>query len=221
MEPDDTVVIQFRVSNFGWQPVVMTWEVWQEIFDFYQEPLVVEMNDDSGQTIDIDLLDSVQGAIVCKDTSGIYEWVDAIDSEEFFARVCLDPFSKSWELSIDLSSFVRETLLRRKGEISSCHAVALGTTTMLARLADRDIKLEYRCVGEECTRFLWVDEEEHDLGNNSRAELNRILDQIQPKVLPAEEINFRSTLLDEEKKVDLDIFDSINLESEHHDEANP
>lgn len=217
MEPDETVVIYFRVSTFGWQPVVMTWEVWKEIFDFYQEALVVEMNDDSGQTIDVDLLDSVQGAIVCKDTSGIYEWVDAIDSEEFFSRICLDPFTKSWELNIELSTFVRETLLRRKAEITSCNAVALGTTVLLARLADRDIKLEYRYSEEVCTRFLWIEDEEHDLGSNSRAELNSILDQIQPKVLPPEEINFRSTLLDEEKQVDLTIFDSINLESEHHD----
>jgi hypothetical protein len=95
----------------------------------------------------------------------------------------------------------------------------LGTTVLLARLVDRDIKLEYRCIDDECTRFLWIDEDEYDLGNNSRAELNRILDQIQPKVLPAESLNFRSTLHDEEKKVDLDIFDSINLEGEHHDEA--
>lgn len=219
MEPDESVAIFFRVSNFGWQPVVMTWEVWKEIYNFYEEPLVVEMNDDGGQTIDVDLFDAVQSAVVCKDTSGIYEWMDAVDSDEFFSRVCLDPSVKSWELSIELSSFVRETLLRRTAEIKSCHAVALGTTVLLARLVDRDIKLEYRCIDDECTRFLWIDEDEYDLGNNSRAELNRILDQIQPKVLPAESLNFRSTLHDEEKKVDLDIFDSINLEGEHHDEA--
>uniref|UniRef100_A0A6C0CHP1 Uncharacterized protein n=1 Tax=viral metagenome TaxID=1070528 RepID=A0A6C0CHP1_9ZZZZ len=215
MEADDLVMICFRVSAFGWEPVQMRWEVWKEIFDRYDEPVMTELNDDSGQSVEVDLLDSVQNAIVCHDVSSCQEWINSIDSTDFFQRVCLDPEQDAWKLNVELSIFVREDLLRRKADIISCNAVALGTTVLLATLVGRDVKVEFRNVGEDSTRFLWIDEEEHDLGKSYRTKLNRILDEIQPKILTESEVGFHPTLGDEEDKVDLGVFDSLTLEDEN------
>lgn len=192
----------------------MRWDVWQEIFDRYEEPQVIELDDENGQSVDIDLLDTVKSAIVCRNVEGVHDWIGETEYEHLFSQICLDPEPRAWNLNIELTTFIRESLLRRAAEITFCEVTGLGTTSLAAKLKGHYIKIEYRCVDEEETRCMWIDEEEHDLGNNSRAELNRLLDEIQPKVLPAEELNFRPTLQDEEAQVDTSIFDALILEDD-------
>lgn len=211
MDDDDEVLIQFQVSQFGWQPVLTTWGVWQEIYDFYQDPEVLEtcepaeICDNEGQTIDVNLVDAVSNAIVVKETLGVSKWIEMADSYDFWVRICLDPVEDAWVIHNELSIGVSGKIDMRGGEVDYCRVESLATSVLKADLKGHSIYITYSISLGEIFRTVDIDGVIHRLKSEEPGEeIDRLLDALNPVVKSKEEINLRPVYADEEAKVELD-----------------
>lgn len=186
----------------------MEWSVWQEIYAFYEEPQMCELNDNNGQTIEVDLCESVKNAIVVKDTMGADNWIEMTDSYEFFLQVCLDPVDDAWTLHYELSSNVYQNLARRNANIHFCKVVGIGATMLSCELKGHSVILNYSASLGEIYRDVRIDGELHKLGNkNPEKKLEKLLNVLEPVLKPIEEVNMRPVHADEEEDVDIGSFD--------------
>lgn len=209
MDDDDDVLILFRISEFGWQPYVMKWKTWQEIYDHYEGEEKCELCDNTGQTIEVDLCESVKNAIVVKETAKTDTWIEMADSYEFFTQVCLNGIPEAWVVHIELSCSVAQNLARREAEIEYCKVIGLGTSILVAKLKDHNIMFTYSSL-DEVRRVLTIDGVENVLdGDDPVSHMNELLDVLQPMTKSIKQVNLRPVFADQEKEVDIDGFDNF------------
>jgi hypothetical protein len=208
MEEDQQVLVLFQISNFGWQPCLMTWSVWQEIYEFYEGPESCEICDNNGQTIDVDLCESVKNAIVVKDTTGVDNWIEMTDSEDFFAHICLDPIEDAWTIHTELSCGIARNLAKRDADIDQCKIAGMGTSILSARLKGHNLLFTFSAYLGESYREVRIDGVLNILdGNEPTEKLNKLLDLLQPMIKTDKQINLRPVFADEETNVDVGSFD--------------
>ena len=216
MSSNETVLITFPVSSFGWIPVITTESVWQEIYEAYHDQQMIDLDDDNGESIEIDLCECVQNAVVTPNPSDdMIIWASSLDTQFFFDRICLQPDLNGWGLSLELSRRVAPLFEEKGGHCEAPKAISLGTVQMTCHLPVEDetptneltLTLQYVDKHKHCV--LEHGEDEITFGDDYIEQVKLYLSGIKIfNPVPAQ-VNVRETLLDKTKDLDLSAFDSI------------
>lgn len=212
---DQNVLVSFPVSTFGWMPVVMPSDVWEEIYEAYTDQVIAELDDDNGSAIEVDLCDSVKNAVVTPNPSDdLILWSYGLDTQHFFNYVCLQRHLESWGLHIELNRVVGPLFAERGGECSPPKAIALNTVQVIGTLGSKTeviVTLKLIDTVTECT-LTFEDGQDIVLGVDYLKALVLALDGVKPEEVVVGEINVRETLSDKTKDLDLSAFDNIIVE---------
>lgn len=87
----DNVVIGFE-TNFGTKIVICSSDDWTEIYDAYENDVMVEIEGRDGSTLEVNLFDCVKNAVVAQATEDLILFAEnfADDSQSFFDQVCYE-----------------------------------------------------------------------------------------------------------------------------------
>ena len=149
----EQVLVTFPISKFGYMPIVMTQSVWQEIFDAYQDQVLTTLDDDNGETVEIDLCESVQSAVVeLNPSDDMIIWASALDTQSFMNSICLEHDLNNWGLQLEMNHKVAQLFSSRGATYESAKAISLGTVQMQGNFGGEiTITLKYVDKKKHCT----------------------------------------------------------------------
>lgn len=201
----EQVLVTFPISGFGYMPIVMASDVWQEIYEAYQDQTTITMDDDNGETIEIDLCESVQSARVTTNPSDdLIVWASSLDTQFFMDHVCLEHDLNSWGLKLELNNKVAALFNAKGVMVDNALAIALGT-----------VQLRCDFGGEIIITLKYVDKKKHcvvsheasdDLvfGDDYLEKLKAYLDDVEVDIAKPQEVPVAIAV-----DVDLSAFDNI------------
>ncbi len=208
MEPDTLVLVTFPVSCFGHMPVVMKLKIWNEIYTAYEDVCMVTIDDDNGETIEIDICECVHNAYVVQNPSeDIISWADAVETNYFFNYVCMEYEEEAYGLQLEINFKITPLILVRGGIVDDTMAVGLGTMKIVFQLGGKSRDIVSKYIDGEKHYIISDDESSFHVVDIS--DIEKYLDGIEPVKMELEDVNVRPTLEESTANVDLSMFDDI------------
>jgi hypothetical protein len=217
MEAGDLVIVAFKISEFGWQPKLMTWGVWQGIFDAYENQHLITLDDDNSEQIEIDLCECVKSATVHHNPSEeMITWVESFETNEFFKKVCLELTEEGYVYNLHLSTEIGPNISQREGTLISITTYGIGISELVAELHETMITITITELDGVTTFKMAIiatsDGSSKNITLNPQTWIDDVkaqLDQIQPVVIDYNDLNTRPVMSDYVGEVNIDDIDLI------------